>query len=457
MNRREFTKLMAATAAGLVTGACGGGDSSGMNPPPPPGGGGGTGDITKIEHIVFTMQENRSFDHYFGRMPVYRNQHEIPGDVDGVPADASNPSFDNPSKLITPYHLATECHENLSPGWNESHRQWNRSDPSSSTPTLDGFVYSAANYSRETTEQAVDFQGLRAMGYYDWNDIPYYYALASKFAMSDRHFCSVLATTEPNRMYLIGATSEGHIRPLKVANGDTQLTGRTIFDLLDDAGITWKIYLANKSDPKSFTYWSMFKSSRGKNDPHVVDAEQFFTDCQNGALPQVAMLESGVNTGMDEHPTAQIQSGAAYIAKAFNAFMKGPLWTKSAMFLTYDEAGGFYDHVAPPTAVAPDNIAPRLLATDTPGDFDRYGFRVPLIAVSPFVKPNYVSHQVSDHTSILKFIEKRFNLPNLTQRDKNAVDLTDMFDFTTMAIEQPPSMPTQPTGGTCNFSLVDNQ
>jgi phospholipase C len=160
---------------------------------------------------------------------------------------------------------------------------------------------------------------------------------------------------------------------------------------------------------------------------------------------------------MDEHPKAHIQSGAAYIARAFNAFMQGPLWTKSAMFLTYDEAGGFYDHVTPPAAPPPDGVGPRLLAGDTQGAFDRYGFRVPLVAVSPFVKPNYVSHQVSDHTSILKFIERRFGLPALTERDKAAVDLTDMFDFTKMSFEQPPKMPNQPTGGTCNFSLVDNR
>jgi phospholipase C len=403
------------------------------------------------------MQENRSFDHYFGKMPTYRDRNEIPGEVDGYPANASNPARDDPSQLIKPYHLITQCHENLTPAWNESHRQWNRNDPTSATATLDGFVYAAAGYSRAQTSDVYDFQGLRAMGSYDWTDIPYYYALASQFAMSDRHFSSLLGPTEPNRMYFVGATSQGYIRPLSAAHGDTQLSGPTIFDLLDKKQITWKIYLAQKDNPKSFTYASMFKSFKGKSDPRVVDAEQFFTDCQNGALPQVAMLESGVNTGWDEHPTADIQTGAAYMARAFNALMKSPLWTKSAMLMTYDEGGGFYDHVAPPTAVAPDNFAPRLLATDTPGDFRRLGFRVPLIAVSPFVKPHYVSHSVSDHTSILKFIEKRFGLPSLTDRDAAAHDLTDMFDFSRMAMESLPKLPSQPTNGTCSFPLADDQ
>ena len=403
------------------------------------------------------MQENRSFDHYFGRMPRYRDQNEIPGDVDGLPDSASNPSRDDPNQLVNAYHIATQCHENLSPGWNESHRQFNRHDPASGTAALDGFVYTAANYSRAQDSNVYDLQGVRAMGHYDWNDIPYYYALASKFAMSDRHFCSMLGPTEPNRLYYLGASSFGHIRPLSAAQGDSKIDSPTIFDLLDQKGITWRIYPADKDNPKSFTYGNVFKTLPGKSDPRVVDGERFITDCKNGSLPQVAMVESGVNTGFDEHPTNDIQTGASYMARCFNALMKSSLWTKSAMLMTYDEGGGFYDHVAPPTAVAPDDIAPRLLATDTPGDFTRLGFRVPLIAVSPFVKPNYVSHTVSDHTSILKFIEKRFGLPSLTTRDAAAHDLTDMFDFTKMAMEEPPSMPSQPTNGVCSWPVVDDQ
>lgn len=453
MDRRDFLRLTAGTTAAVFTGSCGsgGGTTSGNNGG---NGGGNANQIGKVEHIIFTMQENRSFDHYFGRMPTFRDRNEIPGQVDGLPASASNPARDDPSRIIEPYHLSTQCHENLSPGWNESHRQWNRTDPASSTGALDGFVYSAANYSRSQTSSVYDLEGLRAMGYYDWNDIPYYYDLASQFAMSDRHFCSALAPTEPNRLYFLGASSFGHIRPLSAAQGDTRIDAPTIFDVLEEKGISWKIYLADKANPKSHTYIGLFRSFKGKDDPHIVDAEQFVADCQNGALPQVAMIESGVNTGFDEHPTNDIQTGASYIRRFMNALMKSPLWPKAALFLTYDEGGGFYDHVAPPEAVRPDGIAPRLLATDTPAEFNRYGFRVPLIAVSPFVKPHYVSHTASDHTSILKFIERRFGLRALTNRDANAHDLTDMFDFSRLSLEQPPSLSSQPTNGVCSWPEV---
>lgn len=225
--------------------------------------------------------------------------------------------------------------------------------------------------------------------------------------MSDRYFCSVLAPTEPNRLYFLGASSFGYVRPLSAAAGDTRIAAPTIFDLLEQKGISWKVYLADKANPKSHTYIGLFSSSfKGKDDPHIVDAEQFIADCSNGSLPQVAMIESGVNTGLDEHPTSDIQTGAAYMRRIINALMQSTLWTKSALFITCDEGGGFYDHVPPPEAPRPDNIAPRLMAGDTPAEFNRYGFRVPLIAVSPFVRPNYVSHMVSDHTSILKFIER---------------------------------------------------
>lgn len=171
MDRREFIRLSAGTTAAFLTGSCGsGGGSTGGNGG---NGGGNASQINKLEHVIFTMQENRSFDHYFGQMPAFRNQREIPSDVDGLPGDAANPARDDPSQLVRPYHLSTQCHENLRPGWNESHRQWNRNNPAASTGTLDGFVYSAANYSRVQASNVYDFQGLRAMGYYDWNDIPY--------------------------------------------------------------------------------------------------------------------------------------------------------------------------------------------------------------------------------------------------------------------------------------------
>src|SRR3954469_52220 len=174
VNRRDFLKIAGTTGAVIAANGCrglgaggseagGGGDGGGT---PPPGGGGG--DINSVEHVIFTMQENRSFDHYFGKLPQYRANKGIGGDVDGLPAGATNPSYDR-STMIESHHIDTDRHENLSPAWQESHRCLNRENPESDIATLDGFVYSAANYSinRQGKEPICDLEGRRAMGYYD--------------------------------------------------------------------------------------------------------------------------------------------------------------------------------------------------------------------------------------------------------------------------------------------------
>ena len=249
-SRRDFLKYAGITTAAITSGCRGLSDAPAVSNPP--NAGQPSGSLNSIEHIIFTMQENRSFDHYFGKMPEYRRQHNLPDDVDGLPASASNPARDDPTQLVHAYHLQTECHENLSPAWNESHRHWNRNNPTSDTGTLDGFVYVAANYSRANPDgNAVDFEGKRAMGYYDWNDIPYYYALASQFAMSDRNFCSVMSSTLANRMYLMAGSSFGRISPIYPT--PAQVGANTIFDLCEKNGISWKIYVEG-----GFTYYAWF-------------------------------------------------------------------------------------------------------------------------------------------------------------------------------------------------------
>ena len=158
-------------------------------------------------------------------------------------------------------------------------------------------------------------------------------------------------------------------------------------------------------------------------------------------LPQVAFVEAnpvgGVNVESDEHPPANVQVGEKFTHDVMQALVKSPNWSSSAMFLTYDEHGGFYDHVAPPAAPKPDNIAPMLQPGDAPGAFDRYGIRVPALVISPYAKKHFVSHTVYDHTSILHFIETRFGLPTLTKRDKAADPMLGMFDFSKMSNAKP--------------------
>src|SRR5262249_50231591 len=148
----------------------------------------------------------------------------------------------------------------------------------------------------------------------------------------------------------------------------------------------------------------------------------------------------GQRTYTEENPS-DIQLGEAYSHSIINAVMSGKNWSKTAMFFTYDEHGGYYDHVAPPAAIPPDDIAPRLAPGDPPRAFDHYGPRVPGHVISPFARKDYVSHVVHDHTSILKFVETKFNLPSLTARDANADDLLDCFDFKKAAFREPPELP----------------
>jgi len=181
-------------------------------------------------------------------------------------------------------------------------------------------------------------------------------------------------------------------------------------------------------------------------------------------LPQVAMIEPASEVALDEHPSdidtstpPQIQAGAQYVSTLINGLMASPSWQESAFILTYDEYGGFYDHVAPQPTVSPDGIPPSdLLAGDVctqvtgpTCDFTYTGYRVPLIVVSPFSKKNYVSHTVADYTAILKLIETRFGLASLTARDAAQMDMTEFFDFANPAWLVPPTPPVQKTNGAC--------
>jgi phospholipase C len=366
-----------------------------------------------------------------------------------APPDASNPTFDLSSQ-ISRYHLTTMCFENVSPAWNETHVQIDldyqfKGAANTTTSRMNGFVYTGSKYAQNHNFN--DQAGARSMGFYDQNDLPYYYFMATQFGTSDRWFSPVPSNSPPNRLFTFAATSNGYIYPPKAT-----LPQKTIFHLLEEAGLSWKIYVTELP----FTYLNYFHPFSDQHADKIVDAQQFATDCTNGTLPAVSFIEGGyVKTRLDEHPGNNVQTGAAYVASLMNALMNSPSWKDSVFFLSYDEGGGLYDHVAPPPAVHPDGIPPSdLLATDIKGDFDRYGLRVPALVVSPWAKSGYLSHTVCDHTAILKFIETRFNLPNLTERDKAQPDLTEFFDFTRVPSFTPPTPPVQPTNGPCYYDRV---
>lgn len=468
---------------------------------------------SSIHHIIFLAQENRSFDSYFGELRQYWKDNGYPDQsFDGLPQfnpiagtaplygpPPTNPGCDpaspagqcnpDPNNPVASFHYLTMCTENTSPAWDEAHNDWDYKDPVGVSPaTLNGFVWTAA-YDALALKY-YDTKGARAMGYYDGSDLNYYYFMASNFATSDRWFHPVLTRTHSNREYLIAATSQGDVYPVGSNSKDTSLlTAKTIFEELQDAGISWKIYVNPKGSPcsgppydpaclMSLSYLSNFTYAQtvvSKYPQNIAPISQYFTDLQNGTLPQVAQIEPATDAGYDEHPSdddatpSNVQAGANYVSSLINALTSSSAWSTSAFFLTFDEAGGLYDHVSPQVAVSPDGIKPVDLqagdiCTSTgsvgPGgvttgpicDFTYTGYRVPLIVVSPFARKNYVDHKTADTTAILKFIETRFNLPALTKRDAAQPDMTEFFNFSNPPWMKPPVPPTQNTSGACYLS-----
>jgi phospholipase C len=439
------------------TGSGGSGGSGGG------GTGGGTGNsagLTSINHIIFMVQENRGFDHYFGQLPAYLQANGYPQTVDGEPANASNPAA-NGAGSVSAFHLQTQCLQSQSPFWNESHRDYNWHQPTSATAALDGFVTVAA---RDAAANGyADTAGKRVMGYYDSSDLPYYYFLAANFATSDRWFSPVMSRTQPNRYYLLAGTSAGKVYPLLPSQ--PRLTVPTIFDALQKAGISWKIYVGDLdfNPPTNDSQLTDFEAA-AKYPKNFVPASQFATDANHGTLPQVAMIEPAWLAGLDEHaivianqPGTGIQLGVKYVSGFINSLMQSQSWKDSVFLLTWDEGGGYYDHVPPQPAVSPDGIAPSDLqpgdicfnAKGPTCDFTYTGYRVPLIVISPFTKKNYVSHTVADYSAILKLIETRFSIPSLTKRDAAQMDMTEFFDFKNIPWKTPPTPPDQPTDMPC--------
>ena len=429
----------------IVLAGCGGLTGSKRHDPPPPPSGG----ITAVNHIIYLLQENRSFDQYFGQLNAYRQSQGLSTDVDVTPANASQLSYDHSTKF-TPFHMNSQCVEEMSSYWNESHNDWNHFAPTTATPLMDGFANSAGGDSRHSNPPGFDINGRRVMGYYEDIDLPYYYFMASQFAISDHWFSPIMTNTPANRMYAMAGTSHGVVnKPVG------QLNIPTIFDELQAAKITWKNYVPdfpNGSSLKAFAAYTKYL------DTNIVPMSQYFKDLKKGKLPQVVFIDRDSHDGLDEHPGVgiSVQKGAAYVKGIIDALMQSSAWKDSVFFLTYDEAGGAYDHEPPISMPSPDGIPPVLgpndTCTTTNGpmcEFTYTGFRLPNIVISPFAKEHYVDHTPMDTTAILRFIEKRFSLQTLTARDAAQPDISFFFDFANSPNLNPPKPPEQPTGGPC--------
>jgi phospholipase C len=408
-----------------------------------------------IDNIVVVMMENHSFDSYLGHLDQYGNR----TDVESAAPDASNPAVDGGTVPWT--HAPHPCSEDTDHEWQGTHQEVDNGK-------MDGFaVVNAGHYSGNDfvpgpgdAGPASLYNGARSLWYYDQTDIPLYYQLANTFALADHYHCALQVPTWPNRMYLISATSFG-----QTGNNFPDLTDypwpstdASILDELEKRHVTWELY--GDGVVGSNVVYGPVLNRWGR----VVKTNftQFQQDAMTGNLPQVAFVdpdlssETMLGAGTDEHPPGDIQSGELFVGQVVQAAMAGPQWKHMAIFLTHDENGGFYDHVPPPPACAPDSTKPILSPGDTTdAGFDADGIRVLLIAVSPYSKPGYVGHQVYDHTSIARFIEARFQIPALTARDANALPPFDLFDFSTPAFATPPSL-TLPTVDPTQLSYCES-
>jgi phospholipase C len=274
-----------------------------------------------------------------------------------------------------------------------------------------------------------------AMGYWTGEDLPFYHGLARTFPVCDRWFGSCMGQTYPNRRFLLAGTARGNIATDRKTVADFQPPNGTIMELLNRHGVPWRDYFSDLPTT------GLFPPVLQANGDKVVAIEQFFADAAAGALPSFSLVEPNYDHASEEN-SDDITTGESFVARVVDAVMRGPGWPKSILVWTYDEHGGYYDHVPPPPAVPPDEVGPRLAAADVPGGYDVYGLRVPAVVVSPYARKDYLSHVVHDHTSILKLLATKFNLPALTGRDGAADALLDCLDLgSSPAFLIPPVLP----------------
>jgi phospholipase C len=198
--------------------------------------------------------------------------------------------------------------------------------------------------------------------------------------------------------------------------------------------LSWRDYYTTSATTE--LYPELYIKNLGTN---VVPIADFFTDAAAGTLPSLALVEPNYGTQSEEDPQ-NIVVGEQFAASVIDAVMKGPGWSRTLLIWNYDEHGGYYDHVPPPPALAPDHIPPDVVGEPRYNGFHQYGFRVPMAVISPWSRPNYVSHVVNDHTSICALVETKWNLPAMTRRDANAGNLLDMVDLRYPAFLHPPHL-----------------
>ncbi len=416
-----------------------------------------TGTIKDVEHVVILMQENRSFDHYFGTLRGVRGF----GDPRPIDLPSGQTVWKQPAKdgvsTVSPFHLNTstsraETMFSLDHSWKGSHARWKHHDAwiPAKTPLT--------------------------MGYHTRADLPFYYALADAFTVCDAYFCSIFSSTNPNRLFLFSGTSglaAGEDSQIVVANPPDEtnetadpardgakfkgLSWPTYAERLQAAGVSWRVYQEfNNYGDNGLAYFANFraiapdsplyqrgrawvpganednaKTSKGE---HLVSA--FAADVAADRLPQVSWIVPSYQ--LSEHPSATPSDGEFLIARLISALASNPkVWAKTVFILNYDENDGFFDHLPPPIPAAGTAAGASSVTTEGEvfhGEPVGLGPRVPMLVVSPWTKGGFVNSEIFDHTSVIRFLEARFGVmePHITPWRRTVCgDLTSVFDFKT--------------------------
>jgi len=367
--------------------------------------------LAGIEHIVVLMMENRSFDHFLGALALdaaYAKKTV----VDGLKGTETNPAPDGSS--VSVFKMANFTPEDPPHGWDAAHAQFNDGKN-------DGFVKEHAGGSQD-----------EAMGYHDRSQIPLYYWLADNFAICDRWFSSVMGPTWPNRFYLHATTSKG-----KKNNTPLFQAPRTIWDELKSKNLTAKNYAAG------VTNWVLggfpTKALNGTSAP----ISRFFEAAAEGSLPSFSLIDPDY-LASDDHPSHNILRGQAFVASVYKALAESPLWSKTLLVITYDENGGFYDHVPPPKTV------------DDDPEFEQLGFRVPAFVIGPMIKKGHVCKTVLEHSSVAATLRTRWDIASLTQRMGATNDISDCIDAAKVKAPAAPPTGMPQVAMTLQSALYDN-
>ncbi len=432
----------------------------------------------KIQHLIFIVQENHSFDNYFGTFPgangivagtslpletndttlgYVQSYHLNPTTPVSIVGDELPPGVSDPDDLpmqatdsTSPYHLTDQSTDNLSHAAAVAREAWDNGK-------MDGFVQAEGN--------------TLTMGYYNGSDIPYYWDYAKQYVLDDSFFSSEMGPSLPNHLYIASGT-DGPVNSTAswVSNGDvtenppkTDLPGgdflvdwpgvslswATLAQELTAANVTWNWYDGNV-DPLAATFWdplplfSYFQDNPDQLTAHVKNTQVFVDDVNNGSLPAVSWIMPGAwqpptmpavfaGQSVSEHPPARPDCGMDYVSYLINQVMASPYWQSTAIVLTWDDYGGFYDHVAPPQI-----------------DSSGLGFRVPTIVISPWAKHGYIDHTQYEFSSMLALAEHTFNVPSLHTRDAISNDMNDSFDFN----QSPQSTLIEPANFVASSSVV---